>query len=77
MDPDRTVTFDPADHDPTTNQKTLTQLVVPRPIAMVSTRSPSGVANIAPYSYYLPITGGPMLIGISMGLTSDGRLKHT
>lgn len=55
----------------------LSQLVVPRPIAMVSTRSPDGVANIAPMSYYLPITGDPMLLGITMGLREDGQLKHT
>ena len=45
--------------------------------AMVSTRSPGGIANIAPMSYYLPITGDPMLLGITMGLREDGQLKHT
>ena len=77
MDPDRTVTFDPAERPPMERQFMLSQLVVPRPIAMVSTRSPDGVANIAPMSYYLPITGDPMLLGITMGLREDGQLKHT
>ena len=77
MDPDHTVTFDPAEHQPMDRQFMLSQLVVPRPIAMVSTRSPDGVANIAPMSYYLPITGDPMLLGITMGLREDGQLKHT
>ena len=77
MDPERTVTFDPAEHPPMERQFMLSQLVVPRPIAMVSTRSPDGVANIAPMSYYLPITGDPMLLGITMGLREDGQLKHT
>ena len=77
MDPDRTVIFDPADHEPMFCQFMLSQLVVPRPIAMVSTRSPDGIANIAPMSYYLPITGDPMLLGITMGLREDGGLKHT
>ena len=77
MDPERTVTFNPAEHPPMARQYMLSQLVVPRPIAMVSTRSPSGVANIAPMSYYLPLTGDPMLVGITMGLREDGQLKHT
>ncbi len=77
MDPDRTITFDPSENQPMDRQFMLSQLVVPRPIAMVSTRSPDGVANIAPMSYYLPITGDPMLLGITMGLREDGQLKHT
>ena len=77
MDPDRTITFDPGENQPMDRQFMLSQLVVPRPIAMVSTRSPDGIANIAPMSYYLPITGDPMLLGITMGLREDGQLKHT
>lgn len=77
MDTEATVTFDPAENDAMTCQLTLSQLIVPRPIAMVSTRGADGVANIAPMSYYLPITGDPMLIGITMGLREDGSLKHT
>ena len=77
MDPERTVVFDPSEHPPMERQYMLSQLVVPRPIAMVSTRSPEGIANIAPMSYYLPITGDPMLLGITMGLREDGQLKDT
>ena len=77
MNAGRTVTFDPAEHEPMDCQFMLSQLVVPRPIAMVSTRSPDGIANIAPMSYYLPITGDPMLVGITMGLRVDGKPKHT
>ena len=77
MNPERTITFDPSQNQPMDRQFMLSQLIVPRPIAMVSTRSPDGVANIAPMSYYLPITGDPMLLGITMGLREDGQLKHT
>ena len=77
MNPERTITFDPSQNQPMDCQFMLSQLIVPRPIAMVSTRSPDGVANIAPMSYYLPITGDPMLLGITMGLREDGQLKHT
>ena len=77
MNPERTITFDPSENQPMDCQFMLSQLIVPRPIAMVSTRSPDGIANIAPMSYYLPITGDPMLLGITMGLREDGQLKHT
>ena len=72
-----TIVFDPAEHSAMDRQFMLSQLVVPRPIAMVSTRSPDGVCNIAPMSYYLPITGSPMLVGVTMGLREDGSQKHT
>jgi flavin reductase (DIM6/NTAB) family NADH-FMN oxidoreductase RutF len=70
--------FDPAEHDPGENQGILSQLIVPRPIAMVSTLSPEGQPNISPFSYFLPITGDPPLVGIAFGLReSDGALKHS
>jgi flavin reductase (DIM6/NTAB) family NADH-FMN oxidoreductase RutF len=67
-----------AAHDAGTNQGLLSQLVVPRPIAMVSTRDPQGRGNLAPFSYYLPITGEPPLIGVTFGMrASDGATKHS
>ncbi len=65
-----------AEHGPGTNQGLLSQLVVPRPIAMVSTRDAQGRGNLSPFSYYLPITGDPPLIGIAFGMReSDGDPK--
>ena len=58
-------------------QFTLSQLVVPRPIAMVSTKSLDGIGNIAPMSYYMPVTGSPMLVAVTMGLREDGEPKHS
>lgn len=67
-----------AGRDPGTNQGLLSQLIVPRPIAMVSTRDAEGRGNLSPFSYYLPITGEPPLVGISFGMrSSDGATKHT
>lgn len=72
------IVYDPSSHDPGTNQGLLSQLIVPRPIAMVSTSGPDGRANLAPFSYFLPITGDPPLVGIAFGLReSDGELKHS
>ena len=68
----------PDGRDPGTNQGLLSQLVVPRPIALVSTRSPDGVGNLAPFSYYLPITGDPPLVGVVFGRRErDGATKHS
>jgi flavin reductase (DIM6/NTAB) family NADH-FMN oxidoreductase RutF len=67
-----------AGHDPGTNQGVLSQLVVPRPIAMVSTRDAAGNGNLSPFSYYLPITGEPPLVGVTFGRrASDGATKHS
>ncbi|MCU1366584.1 MAG: flavin reductase [Ilumatobacteraceae bacterium] len=65
-----------SEHAPGTNQGLLSQLVVPRPIAMVSTRDAAGHGNLSPFSYYLPITGDPPLVGIAFGMReSDGQTK--
>lgn len=45
----------------------LTSLVVPRPIAWLSTRSAAGVANLAPFSYFAALSATPFLVGISIG----------
>ena len=71
------VSFDPSDSSAMDRQFMLSQLVVPRPIAMVSTQSADGIPNIAPMSYFMPITGSPMLVGITMGLREDGEQKHS
>ncbi|MEX2570103.1 MAG: flavin reductase family protein [Gemmatimonadota bacterium] len=46
----------------------LTSLVVPRPIAWVSSRSAAGVSNLAPFSYFVAISPAPMLVGLSIGM---------
>jgi flavin reductase (DIM6/NTAB) family NADH-FMN oxidoreductase RutF len=73
------IVFDPAEHDPAHRQGMLSQLVVPRPIAMISTVDEDGVVNVAPYSYYMPVTGEPMLLAVTMGTHRevDGSPKHT
>ena len=45
----------------------LTSLVVPRPIGWLSTRSASGVRNLAPFSYFAALAASPMLVGVSIG----------
>jgi flavin reductase (DIM6/NTAB) family NADH-FMN oxidoreductase RutF len=68
--------YDFSEHGPGTNPGLLSQLVVPRPVAMVSTADGDGVGNLSPFSYYLPITGSPPLVGIAFGKReSDGSTK--
>ena len=45
----------------------LVSLVVPRPIAWVSTFSAAGAANLAPFSYYMAVSPTPLLIAVSIG----------
>jgi flavin reductase (DIM6/NTAB) family NADH-FMN oxidoreductase RutF len=73
------IVFDPATDTPARCQGLLSQLVVPRPIAMISTADADGVVNVAPYSYYMPVTGRPMLVAVTMGTHRevDHTPKHT
>lgn len=45
----------------------LTSLVVPRPIAWVSTRSAAGARNLAPFSYFSAVSNTPFLVSVSIG----------
>src|ERR1041385_6850975 len=57
--------------------KILIGLVIPRPIAWVSTWSENGVANCAPFSFFNVISEEPPLCILSFNRRSDGMLKHT
>jgi len=52
-------------------------LIVPRPIAWITTLSPEGVVNLAPFSFYNGITTKPPLIMVSVGKRKDGSPKDT
>ncbi|HEX5727352.1 MAG TPA: flavin reductase family protein [Longimicrobiaceae bacterium] len=59
--------FDTAEIGPRQRYQLLTSLVVPRPIAWVSTRSPAGQANLAPFSYFAAVSATPFLVSVSIG----------
>ena len=72
------IVFDPAEHSPARAQGMLSQVVAPRPIALVSTSDEAGVVNVAPFSYYMAVTARPLLVAISMGMReSDGGDKDS
>ena len=54
-----------------------TAIIVPRPIALVSTVGEDGVFNVAPFSYFCPVAVRPMLVGFNTGWKRDGQKKDT
>jgi flavin reductase (DIM6/NTAB) family NADH-FMN oxidoreductase RutF len=60
---------------PAHKQGLLSQLVVPRPIAMITTLDPDGGVNVAPYSYYMPVCGEPPLIAVTIGAQREGTAE--
>lgn len=55
----------------------LSSLIVPRPIAFVSTVSQDGVANLAPFSFFVAGGASPASLAFSTVLSSDGTEKDT
>ncbi len=53
--------------------KLLTSAVVPRPIAWVSTLSPTGGRNLAPFSYFNVMSAAPPTLMFSVGHTGSER----
>jgi flavin reductase (DIM6/NTAB) family NADH-FMN oxidoreductase RutF len=57
--------------------KLMASLIVPRPIALVTTLSDHGVVNAAPFSMFNMVGEEPPLVMISLNRQKDGRLKDT
>lgn len=69
--------IDPALHAKADNYKLLTNLVVPRPIAWVTSQSASGIVNLAPFSFFNAVGSDPLYIIISIGHNETGEPKDT
>src|SRR5689334_21518355 len=60
------------------NYKYLIGSILPRPIAVVSTRNIDGSNNLAPFSFFTAISAQPMIICFCpMIRSSDGQFKDT
>lgn len=59
--------LDPALESPSAVYRLLLDVVVPRPIAFVSTVGRDGRFNVAPFSFFNMITARPPLLGVSIG----------
>jgi flavin reductase (DIM6/NTAB) family NADH-FMN oxidoreductase RutF len=55
----------------------LASLVTPRPIAWVTTLSPDGVVNAAPFSFFNVLGADPPIVGFCPGDRDDGTPKDT
>jgi flavin reductase (DIM6/NTAB) family NADH-FMN oxidoreductase RutF len=55
----------------------LAGLVIPRPIALVTTLSPEGIVNAAPFSFFNVLGDSPPIIGFCPGDRATGVPKDT
>jgi flavin reductase (DIM6/NTAB) family NADH-FMN oxidoreductase RutF len=57
--------------------KLMASLIAPRPIALITTLSATGVINAAPFSMFNMVGEDPPMIMVSMNAREDGTLKDT
>jgi len=69
---------DPGAADPRNVYKLMIGAIVPRPIAFVSTISPDGILNLAPFSFFMGVCANPPVIAFAPTIRpTDGRQKDT
>lgn len=66
-----------AEREKRENFKTLLSVVMPRPIAFVSTLSADGVPNLAPFSFFNGVGSNPPAVIFSPCTKADGTPKDT
>jgi flavin reductase (DIM6/NTAB) family NADH-FMN oxidoreductase RutF len=69
--------IDPSAHAKGDAYKLFTNLVVPRPIAWISSMNRMGLINLAPFSFFNAIAGDPLYVVIGIGRRDDGTPKDT
>lgn len=57
--------------------KLLSGLVIPRPIALISTKGPTGVVNAAPFSFFNLMGDNPPILIVSIEYRDDGSMKDS
>ncbi|MGE4239142.1 flavin reductase family protein [Ramlibacter sp.] len=62
-----------ADLDADSTYRLLSGIVVPRPIAWVTTQSSTGLVNLAPFSCYTFVCNRPPMLGITFGRKAGVR----
>jgi len=51
--------------------------IIPRPIAWIVTQNSEGLINVAPFSYFAPLSSTPPTVVVSIGHKADGSPKDT
>lgn len=70
--------FDPQEQSFKENHKLMIGSILPRPIALVSTRSKDGVNNLAPFSFFNGVCANPPTIMFAPARRAyDGKTKDT
>lgn len=69
--------FDFAELSPRDRYKLLIGTVVPRPIAFVTTVSPDGIVNAAPYSFFNCLSADPAIVALGVENHADMSFKDT
>lgn len=76
--PEGTMVIDPSAAGPQNTYKLMVGVIVPRPIAFVSTVSAGGVLNLAPFSFFTAVSANPPVVAFSpMVRGSDAQRKDT
>jgi len=57
--------------------KLMASLIVPRPIALITTMSENGIVNAAPFSMFNMLGEEPPIVMVSINRLKDGSLKDT
>ncbi|OZI40036.1 flavin reductase [Bordetella genomosp. 5] len=65
--------LDASDLNPEQTYRLMSGIVVPRPIAWISTLSPAGGVNLAPFSCYTFVSNTPPMVGVNIGRKAGVR----
>jgi flavin reductase (DIM6/NTAB) family NADH-FMN oxidoreductase RutF len=69
--------FDPSSQSKSDVYRLITNLVVPRPIAWITSQSGAGVLNLAPFSYFNVFGSDPPYLAVGIGRRDSGEPKDT
>jgi flavin reductase (DIM6/NTAB) family NADH-FMN oxidoreductase RutF len=69
--------IDPATLDRKSAHDVMVGVALPRPIAFISTAGENGIYNLAPYSFFIPLSAKPAIVGVGIGRKRDGSKKDT
>ena len=71
------LSIDPLHHPQRQIYKLMTGIIVPRPIALVSTVETAGNANLAPFSFFAGVGSAPPTVLFCPALSTAGERKDT
>jgi len=71
------VQFDFKEMSPPERYRLLLATVLPRPIAWITTKDPSGGVNAAPFSFFNVFGSDPATVGVGIGSKGPGEPKDT